>query len=64
MTGKKPLDIKRFERKIETEGAKFHTKFKGKKYILGVDTLGNIKGCETADKEIIKWLKDKGFTHK
>ena len=53
--------IKHFVRKKETEADKFNKKFKGKKYNLGLDGLGNIVNCETPDPEIIQWLKDNGL---
>ena len=62
MTGHKPLGIKHFEKKIETDTDIFRKKFKGKKFNLTMDALGNISGCETPDKEIIKWLKENGLT--
>lgn len=57
--------MKRFEKESpQTEGSKFYAKFKGKKFLLGCDALGNITRVETDDKEIIEWLKDKGLTQR
>jgi len=61
MTKHKPLGIKHFEKNIETDADQFRKKFKGKKFMLSLDGMGNIKNCDTADKEIIKWLKEKGL---
>ena len=61
MTKHKPLGIKHFEKNIETDADQFRKKFKGKKFMLSLDGMGNIKNCDTADKDIIKWLKENGL---
>ena len=61
MTNHKPLGIKHFEKKIETDADQFRKKFKGKKFMLSMDAMGNISSCETPDKDIIKWLKENGL---
>ena len=61
MTGHTPLDIKHFEKKIETESSIFRKQFEGKKFNITTNGDGNITSCETADKDIIQWLKDNGL---
>ena len=52
------------KRTITNEGDDFLKKFPMKKhsYILLTDATGQIKSCETEDKDIITWLKSKGLT--
>ena len=61
MTGHTPLDIKHFEKKIESESSIFRKQFEGKKFKLGTNGSGNVVNCETADKDIIQWLQENGF---
>ena len=51
-----------YSKEFESEGQKFTKKFKGKKYRITTNSLGEIINIVSTDKDIIAYAKTLGLT--